>query len=94
MTDHARRLLTLSAAAFPAAWLCGPVWAHHGWSSFDQQRPLYLAGRAARVAWRNPHAELELELDPGLRLPPDLAQRRLPAQTAPVDGPALLAAAV
>ena len=94
MTDHARRLLTLSAAAFPAGLLCGPAWAHHGWSSFDQQRPLYLAGRAARVAWRNPHAELELDLDPGLRLPPDLAQRRLPAQTAPVDGPALLAAAV
>ena len=67
--------------------------AHHGWSSFDQTQPIYLEGRAAKVAWRNPHAELELELKPGLALPQDLRQRPLPAQSAPVDGPALLAAA-
>ena len=36
--------------------------AHHGWSSFDQERPLYLEGRAANVRWRNPHAELVLEV--------------------------------
>lgn len=70
-----------------------PAFAHHGWSSFDQQRPLYLEGKAAKVAWRNPHAELELELDPALKLPADLATRALPAQSAPVDGPALLKAA-
>lgn len=71
-----------------------PAWAHHGWSSFDQGRPLYLAGRAAQVAWRNPHVELQLELpSEGLKLPPDLASRSLPAQQAPVDGPALLKAA-
>ena len=33
--------------------------AHHGWSSFDQDRAVYLEGRAAKVAWRNPHAELD-----------------------------------
>ncbi len=71
-----------------------PAWAHHGWSSFDQTRPIYLEGRAAQVAWRNPHAELVLELPAGgLKLPADLATRALPAQTAPVDGPALLKAA-
>ena len=70
-----------------------PAWAHHGWSSFDQARPLYLEGRVQKVAWRNPHAEIELELRPGLVLPADLAQRALPAQTAPVDGARLLAAA-
>ena len=67
--------------------------AHHGWSSFDQDRPLYLEGRALKVAWRNPHAELELELPPDLRLPADLATRTLPPQAAGVDGPALLRAA-
>ena len=67
--------------------------AHHGWSSFDQGRPLYLEGRAARVAWRNPHAELELEIAPDLKLPADLATRSLPAQSAGVDGAALLKAA-
>ena len=67
--------------------------AHHGWSSFDQSRPLYLEGRAAKVAWRNPHVEIELELKPDLKLPADLGRRALPAQTAPVDGPKLLASA-
>jgi len=72
---------------------CLPAWAHHGWSSFDQSRPLYLEGRAAKVAWRNPHAELELELAADLKLPADLATRVLPAQAAAVDAPALLKAA-
>jgi hypothetical protein len=68
--------------------------AHHGWSSFDQGRPIYLEGKAANVRWRNPHVELSLELPAALRVPADLGQRALPAQTAGVDGPALLAKAV
>jgi hypothetical protein len=67
--------------------------AHHGWSSFDQDRPIYLEGKAAKVMWRNPHAEVELQLAAGLKLPADLAQRQLPAQSATIDGPRLLAAA-
>jgi Family of unknown function (DUF6152) len=71
-----------------------PALAHHGWSSFDQNRPVYLEGRVAQVAWRNPHVELTLELPAdGLKLPADLATRTVPAQTAPVDGAALLKAA-
>lgn len=84
-----RRHLLLTALAMPA-W----AQAHHGWSSFDQARPIYLAGRVAKVKWQNPHAELELELPATPQLPADLAQRALPAQTAPVDGPALLAKTV
>lgn len=68
-----------------------PAWAHHGWSSFDQNRPIYLEGRVAEVRWRNPHAELLLELAEPLQLPADLARRALPAQQAAVDGPGLLA---
>ncbi|HRI17233.1 MAG TPA: DUF6152 family protein [Burkholderiaceae bacterium] len=68
--------------------------AHHGWSGFDQSRPIYLEGRVGKVAWRNPHVELEFELSPTLALPPDLARRPLPAQAAAVDGPQLLARAV
>lgn len=83
---------TLIAAA--PALIALPAWAHHGWSSFDQNRPIYLEGKATKVAWRNPHAELTLELPAGgLRLPADLATRSLPAQSAPVDGSALLKAA-
>jgi len=80
-------------------WLaCGgaiaPAWAHHGWSSFDQNRPIYLEGRAVEVAWRNPHAELVLEVPEGMGVPNDLAARQVPAQTAGIDGAALLARAV
>lgn len=70
-----------------------PAWAHHGWSSFDQNRPLYLEGSAAKVRWANPHTELELELPAELKLPADLATRTLPPQSAKVDGAALLKAA-
>ena len=71
-----------------------PAWAHHGWSSFDQARPIYLEGKVAQVAWRNPHVELKLDLPAeGLKLPADLATRSLPAQAAPIDGAALLKAA-
>ena len=48
---------------------------------------------ARNVRWRNPHAELTLEVTPGLSLPSDLAQRRVPPQTAQVEGASLLARA-
>jgi hypothetical protein len=76
---------------FLLASVSSPVLAHHGWSSFDTDRPLYLEGRAAKVAWRNPHAEIELELVAALKLPADLAKRPLPAQSAGIDGTAILA---
>ncbi|MBL8343259.1 MAG: hypothetical protein JNL30_17465 [Rubrivivax sp.] len=84
-----RRLLLLLGTPL----LMPRAWAHHGWSSFDQTRPIYLEGRAAKVMWRNPHAEFELELGADLRLPADLPGRTVPAQSAPVDGAALLKAA-
>lgn len=85
-----RRLVLLGATL---AALAPRAWAHHGWSSFDQQRPLWLEGRATQVWWRNPHAELDLQLPEKPALPADLKQRKLPAQSAGVDGPALLARA-
>ena len=45
------------------------------------------------MAWRNPHVELTLALAADLTLPADLASRPVPAQSAAVDGKALLAAA-
>jgi len=84
-----RRHVLFAAAALP--WGAS---AHHGWSSFDADRPLYLEGSVRKVRWQNPHAELELELPAALQLPSNLAQRPVPAQTAPVDGRALLAKTV
>ena len=65
--------------------------AHHGWSSFDQTRPLYLEGVAREVRWRNPHVEWVLEVASNLVLPADLTSRRLPEQMARVDTQTLLA---
>ena len=88
-----RRLLLQSTLSLPTLGLPLAAGAHHGWSSFDQARPIYLEGRATQVAWRNPHAELKLALAADLKLPADLASRPVPAQSAGVDGKALLAAA-
>ncbi len=79
-------------ASLGLAAILRPAFAHHGWSGFDQDRPIYLEGTAEKVVWRNPHAEVMLRVAPDLRLPADLAGRALPAQSAQVDGARLLAA--
>ncbi len=89
-----RREFGLAALAAPALGMPLLALAHHGWSSFDQDRPIYLEGKVTRSRWLNPHAELALEVPAGLTVPADLARRALPAQAAPVDGKALLARAV
>ena len=78
-----RQIIFLGASALVAP----RAFAHHGWSSFDQERPIWLEGKAVKVSWGNPHAEVDLQIAA------DLAQRALPAQSANVDGPRLLAAA-
>jgi hypothetical protein len=87
-----RRFLLRAAALGPMATLVPwhAAHAHHGWSSFDLNRPIYLEGVARRVVWRNPHTELDLEVDADLKLPADLARRTVPAQSAPVDGARVL----
>ena len=86
-----RRQLVLAAASMPLT--AGPAWAHHGWSSFDQDRPIYLEGVVMVSRWQNPHVELDIETPAGMKVPADLARRNLPPQSAPVDGPGLLAKA-
>ncbi|QJW84420.1 hypothetical protein HK414_13525 [Ramlibacter terrae] len=83
-----RRTCLLAALSLPLA-----ARAHHGWSSFDRDRPLFLQGKVVSVKWQNPHAELILELSPDYKVPADLASRALPAQSAGIDGKALLAKA-
>jgi len=85
-----RRYLVLCGGAL--LWLA-LAQAHHGWSGFDLERPLYLQGRVVAVRWQNPHAEVVLELAAPLALPADLGRRAVPAQQAAIDGQALLARA-
>jgi hypothetical protein len=55
---------------------------------------VYLEGKVRKVAWRNPHAELALEISRDLKLPADLSTRVVPAQSASVDGKAILSKTV
>ena len=72
-----------------SAMLATPVLAHHGWSSFDQDKPLYLSGTLTRVKWQNPHAEVMLRVD-ATKLPEGIASRTVPAQQQSVDGAGIL----
>ena len=83
-------LLALAAAGSLPSLLATRAHAHHGWSSFDETRPLYLEGEATQVQWQNPHAELELLVPDSLALPADLASRSVPAQRSSLDATAIL----
>lgn len=77
--------------SLPALLALPRAFAHHGWSSFDDSRPLYLEGAVKKVAWANPHVELDLELPAELRLPAELPNRNVPPQSASVDARSILA---
>ncbi|MDM0045614.1 DUF6152 family protein [Variovorax dokdonensis] len=88
-----RRALVLFSASAALPLLAPRAWAHHGWSGFDLSRPIYLEGRVTKSQWQNPHAELVIEVPADLKVPPALMQRSLPAQSANVDGPVIVAKA-
>jgi hypothetical protein len=46
-----RSLLVVIAALIPAAAL-----AHHGWSTYDPDKPVSVTGKLSDVTWSNPHA--------------------------------------
>ena len=71
------------------ALLATPVLAHHGWSSFDQDKPLYLSGTLTQVRWQNPHTEVVLRVD-ATKLPEGIALRTVPTQQQSVDSAGIL----
>lgn len=70
----------------------GTASAHHGWSSFDETKPIYLEGIVKSVKWQNPHAELMLEVN-RVEPPAALARFSIPKQSAPVDAVTVLGTA-
>jgi len=54
---HAFRMLAAAslAAAIPAAAL-----AHHGWSSYDEDKPVTVTGPLTNVVWGNPHGTAKI----------------------------------
>lgn len=47
-----RRIALFAAAAVA---ITAPALAHHGWSSYDETKPITLGGTLTSVAWANPH---------------------------------------
>ena len=88
-----RRHFFPALAALFSVPLSQRLFAHHGWSSFDETRPLYIAGTVKSLKWQNPHAEIVIAVANDAALPADLAKRSIPAQTASVNGAKILAAA-
>lgn len=88
-----RRRFVLSGSALAVASMHVDALAHHGWSSFDESRPLYIGGKVKAVKWQNPHAEIVITVASDASLPADLARMSAPAQTSNVDGAKVLAAA-
>jgi hypothetical protein len=78
-------LLMMPALAFAPRLL-----AHHGWSSFDETKPIYLEGVIKSVKWENPHAMLSLETTRNATAPADLPKAQIPKQTALVDTSSIL----
>lgn len=88
-----RQLLAASLAVPPVVLFTQRAFAHHGWSSFDEARPIYIEGRVKTVKWQNPHAELVVKVNADAKAPADLATRKMPAQSINIDAAKILAAA-
>lgn len=87
-----RQLLAASLAVSPLALMAKRAFAHHGWSSFDETRPIYIEGKVKSVKWQNPHAELVVTMSADATVPANLKTRKMPAQTSNVDAAKILAA--
>ncbi|HRA61974.1 MAG: hypothetical protein KBF63_16225 [Rhodoferax sp.] len=88
-----RRHIVLTGPALALAGWHTPSLAHHGWSSFDESKPLYLGGKVKAVKWQNPHAEIVITVAADATLPANLASLAAPAQSGNVDGSRVLAGA-
>ena len=65
----------LSSLSVACALIANVAFAHHGWSSFDETKPIYLEGVVKSVKWQNPHAELIINISKDATLPAELGTR-------------------
>lgn len=85
-------LAAVSALSIVSTLLANVAFAHHGWNSFDESKPIYLEGVVKSVKWQNPHAEVMLQVnraDP----PAALARFAIPKQSANVDAVTVIGSA-
>ena len=94
-SDTSRRNFVFAGACVLGSVATGamtPVWAHHGWGTFDTRHAYYVTGTLGRVRWGNPHSEAILKLDAGA-LPANWLQRPLPEGANERDGRLTMASA-
>ena len=53
------RISTFAAAALIVA-VPGVALAHHGWSSYDEAKPITVTGKFTSVAWASPHGSARM----------------------------------
>jgi hypothetical protein len=54
-----RRAALLAAVSLAA--IAGTASAHHGWSSYDDSKPLEVTGKVVESRYENPHATIRVE---------------------------------
>lgn len=54
---------SLQCALLLAAFASVPAIAHHGWSTYDETRPLTVTGKVVESRYENPHATIRVEAD-------------------------------
>jgi hypothetical protein len=42
--------------------VCGPLWAHHGNSAYDEEHWITLSGTVTEFVWANPHCQVFLDV--------------------------------
>ena len=47
-------------AAAAIALVAAPVAAHHGWSSYDESKPVTVTGSFTELSWGNPHGAAKM----------------------------------
>jgi hypothetical protein len=53
--------------AKPAAFVglllaAAPIWAHHGSTGFDQNKPVHFVGKISQIVWSNPHVVVHVDV--------------------------------
>jgi Family of unknown function (DUF6152) len=41
---------------------CGPLWAHHGNSAYDEEHWITISGTVTEFVWSNPHCEIFMDV--------------------------------
>ena len=60
MREHIGWTVLVTIVALAA--VCGPVWAHHGWSGYDGTKTLTLTGVIKQSGYEHPHGSIALEV--------------------------------